>query len=210
MARRRSGALGWIILLIFGWGTYSALTSHPTNSTVQDNDVIAEPLFSPPAQTEVNQSSTASRSKILYVSASTLNVRATPSGNGTVLLSVPRGTSVVAVSQRGGWYEVKLTNGTTGWMNANYLSEAAPKTEVRVAAPPPPPKKQVDTSAVVQALIAQSQAAYPGNCACPYNTDRAGRSCGRRSAWSKGGGYAPLCYPQDVTSQMIADYLARR
>ena len=43
-------------------------------------------------------------------------------------------------------------------------------------------------------LIGQSLAQYSGNCPCPYNADRAGRSCGRRSAYSKPGGYAPLCF----------------
>lgn len=55
-------------------------------------------------------------------------------------------------------------------------------------------------------LIQQSISAYRGNCACPYNTASNGSSCGRRSAYSRGGGYAPLCYPEDVTRQMIADY----
>lgn len=30
-----------------------------------------------------------------------------------------------------------------------------------------------------RAIIQESLASYPGNCPCPYNTDRAGRSCGR-------------------------------
>ena len=50
----------------------------------------------------------------------------------------------------------------------------------------------------VQRQIRQSIANYPGSCACPYNVDRGGRSCGRRSAYSRGGGHAPLCYPADV------------
>lgn len=61
-----------------------------------------------------------------------------------------------------------------------------------------------------QALINRSIAAYPGNCPCPYNVDRAGRQCGRRSAYSKRGGYAPLCYPADVTPEMIASYRDRQ
>jgi hypothetical protein len=52
---------------------------------------------------------------------------------------------------------------------------------------------------IKQRLIRESIAAYPGSCPCPYNVDRAGRSCGRRSAYSRPGGYAPLCYPNDVS-----------
>lgn len=57
-----------------------------------------------------------------------------------------------------------------------------------------------------QALIERSIAMYPGNCPCPYNRDRAGRQCGRRSAYSKQGGYTPLCYPADVTPEMVAGF----
>ena len=56
---------------------------------------------------------------------------------------------------------------------------------------------------IKQRLIRESIAAYPGSCPCPYNTDRAGRSCGRRSAYSRPGGYAPLCYPADVTAAQV-------
>jgi len=54
-----------------------------------------------------------------------------------------------------------------------------------------------------QRLIRQSIASYPGSCPCPYSVDRAGRRCGGRSAYSRPGGYAPLCYPSDVTPAMI-------
>ncbi len=57
-----------------------------------------------------------------------------------------------------------------------------------------------------EALIKQSIAAYPGNCPCPYSHDRAGRRCGARSAYSKPGGRAPICYPTDVTAEMIRGY----
>ena len=59
---------------------------------------------------------------------------------------------------------------------------------------------------IKQELIRESIAAYPGTCACPYNVDRAGHSCGRRSAYSRPGGYAPLCYPNDVTKEMVEKY----
>jgi hypothetical protein len=54
------------------------------------------------------------------------------------------------------------------------------------------------SGASVQQAIRQSIAAYPGSCPCPYSTDRGGRRCGARSAHSRGGGRAPLCYPADV------------
>jgi hypothetical protein len=55
-------------------------------------------------------------------------------------------------------------------------------------------------------MIAQSIAQYPGRCPCPYFRDRAGRLCGRRSAYSRPGGYAPLCYPEDITDRQAIAY----
>ncbi|NJO35635.1 MAG: hypothetical protein HC869_23735 [Rhodospirillales bacterium] len=56
---------------------------------------------------------------------------------------------------------------------------------------------------VKQLIIQESIASYPGNCPCPYNRAANGSKCGKRSAWSKPGGYSPICYPEEVTPQMI-------
>lgn len=58
-------------------------------------------------------------------------------------------------------------------------------------------------------IIRYSIVSYPGNCPCPYNTARNGSLCGRRSAYNRPGGYAPICYDRDVTPEMIRDYRAR-
>lgn len=55
-------------------------------------------------------------------------------------------------------------------------------------------------------IIQQSIENYSGNCPCPYNVTRNGSMCGRRSAYSRAGGYAPICYPNDVTPDMIKHY----
>lgn len=57
-----------------------------------------------------------------------------------------------------------------------------------------------------QAIIQESLASYPGPCPCPYNVMRNGRACGTLSAYSKPGGYSPVCYASDVTAEMIAVY----
>jgi hypothetical protein len=56
---------------------------------------------------------------------------------------------------------------------------------------------------VKQLIIQESIASYPGNCPCPYNLAANGTKCGKRSAWSRAGGYSPICYPEEVTPQMI-------
>jgi hypothetical protein len=61
-----------------------------------------------------------------------------------------------------------------------------------------------------QSIIRDSIASYPGPCACPYSVMRNGRACGGRSAYSRPGGYAPICYPRDVTQAQIADWRRAR
>jgi len=70
----------------------------------------------------------------------------------------------------------------------------------------PAPSGHLTDAQIKKLLIAESIANYDGNCPCPYNTASNGSSCGRRSAYSRPGGYAPLCYPRDVTDDMVKEY----
>jgi hypothetical protein len=81
----------------------------------------------------------------------------------------------------------------------------------------PSTKRKVEaalTAAAIAAIIVQaSRAQYHAGgrpCACPDDSMRNGRACGGRSAYSRPGGAAPLCYPSDVTSAMIASYRQRQ
>lgn len=56
---------------------------------------------------------------------------------------------------------------------------------------------------IKQQIIRQSIASYSGSCPCPYNVDRGGRRCGARSAYSRPGGHAPICFASDVTPAMV-------
>jgi hypothetical protein len=71
-------------------------------------------------------------------------------------------------------------------------------------------KERLSNAEIVQQIIRDSIASYPGNCPCPYNSTRNGSACGRRSAYSKPGGYAPICYPNDVSTEMIQNYRKKR
>jgi hypothetical protein len=77
-----------------------------------------------------------------------------------------------------------------------------------LAAPMPALARDSD-AAIKQRIIRASIASYPGSCPCPYNTARNGSRCGRRSAWSRAGGYAPLCYPSDVSAADVRAYRRR-
>ncbi|MGJ5136869.1 hypothetical protein ACQR1V_02685 [Bradyrhizobium oligotrophicum] len=77
----------------------------------------------------------------------------------------------------------------------------------------PDTKHKVETAltaaAIVAILIKTSRDQYYSTghpCACPDDLMRNGRACGARSAHSKPGGALPLCYPADVTAEMIDKY----
>lgn len=67
-------------------------------------------------------------------------------------------------------------------------------------------KSSANDEAIKKKIIKESIADYPGNCPCPYNTAKNGSKCGKRSAYSRPGGYSPVCYASDVTKEMIKRY----
>ena len=67
-------------------------------------------------------------------------------------------------------------------------------------------KKRLSAAQIKKILIDESIAEYDGNCPCPYSRARNGSRCGKRSAHSRDGGAAPLCYPDDVTAEMVQGY----
>lgn len=69
--------------------------------------------------------------------------------------------------------------------------------------------RTVTDAQIKKAIIQESIQNYPGNCPCPYNTASNGSRCGKRSAWSRAGGYAPLCYDTDVTKDMVREWRER-
>jgi hypothetical protein len=69
-------------------------------------------------------------------------------------------------------------------------------------------KSSKSDAEIKQDIIRESIAGYSGSCPCPYNRDRAGRSCGKRSAYSRPGGASPVCYDADVTPKMVESYRA--
>jgi hypothetical protein len=66
------------------------------------------------------------------------------------------------------------------------------------------------TAAAIAAILIQASRdqyhAAGRPCACPDDRMRNGSACGGRSAYSRPGGAAPLCYTADVTPSMIEAY----
>ena len=102
--------------------------------------------------------------------------------------------------------------------------DSLPLTDSTVTAPPPDPAPIETPSALPDSkhpaltatevanikglLIQASIAEYNGSCPCPYSVARDGSSCGRRSAYSRAGGEEPLCYPDDVSDELVYGYWA--
>lgn len=65
---------------------------------------------------------------------------------------------------------------------------------------------RVPVPTLKEQMIQESIMRYAGNCPCPYHRDARGRQCGKRSAWSKPRGYSPLCYPADISADMVREF----
>jgi uncharacterized protein YgiM (DUF1202 family) len=136
-------------------------------------------------------------------------MREAPAAGSAVLDRLGSGQAVAVLEQRGDWVKVRhaLTQ-REGWMQAKRLTDTSPSAEEEVKPKPPSVGPTLATAAIAKLLIAESLASYPSSCPCPYNADRGGRSCGRRSAYTRPGGYAPLCFAKDITPEMVAAYRA--
>lgn len=64
-------------------------------------------------------------------------------------------------------------------------------------------------SEIKNLIIKESISKYHGNCPCPYNRASNGTRCGKRSAYSKSGGYSTMCYESDITEEIINNYKAK-
>lgn len=144
-----------------------------------------------------------------FISGNRVALREAPNTNGGIRDRLDAGKKVSLLGQEGQWSRIRdsLTQ-KEGWVASRFLSDKQPRKE-RAAKPAETIVKSppvISPSIIIQRIIAESVASYPGSCACPYSTDRGGRRCGNRSAYSKPGGYAPICFAGDVTKSMIEAY----
>ena len=59
-----------------------------------------------------------------------------------------------------------------------------------------------------QMIIRDSIASYAHACPCPYSENRAGRTCGTRSAYSRVRG-SVTCFPNDISDAAVSRYRER-
>lgn len=144
----------------------------------------------------------------LYVSGRRVPLRADPKPKGKILDRYDTGQTVEMLERSDGWIHVRHTRTQReGWIQAKRLRDAPPEVE---AEKPEAPRASpaLSTAEIAKLLISASIAAYPGPCACPYQSARNGSSCGRRAAYVRPGGSAPLCFAKDITPEMVAEYRA--
>ena len=96
----------------------------------------------------------------------------------------------------------------TGALASKPATPSAPESQQK-----PTDREVLTDAAIAVLLIATSIASYRAMgkpCACPNDRMRNGRRCGDNSAWSRPGGFKPLCYPSDITAGMIETYRAKK
>ncbi len=95
--------------------------------------------LAPIASARMHGDEDGSGGRAMRVTASSLNLRAGAGTDQTVLRSLSQGTLVTALEERGEWTQVRLEDGTTGWVSAKYLEPAkpaaAPRTPGQAAQP---------------------------------------------------------------------------
>lgn len=175
-----------------------------------NKEPIAPAIVQPPTQRSITPSALAPI-KRSYIRGKAVALRDGPGKSFEILDRYDGGREVDVLGTKGDWAQIRdrLTQ-REGWIFASLLSDTQPESPRQSAAPEPKAKPApggvpaIPDTAIIQRLIAASAANYPGSCPCPESYDRGGRRCGKRSAWAKGGGYAPLCYASDITPAMIA------
>jgi hypothetical protein len=232
MARRRrgtpqgGGAFALVLLAIIGLPfTLAGYLSRPSKPSSVPTAYAALPAssapssgtlqyyggFSPDAATTASQAPAVpevAAPETLYVSGGKVALRADPKPKGKILGRYGAGDAFEVVERSDGWVHVRyaLTQ-REGWIQAKQLRDRPPETEAEKAEPARA-SPALSAAEIRKRLIADSIASYPGPCACPYQSARNGYSCGRRAAYVRPGGYAPLCFAKDVTAEMVAEYRA--
>lgn len=228
MARRRRGSLGGIIVILGGaWliGQFvggedtkprPSITTENAPSQTTETVGVDKPISE--TKTEVGKPADATIVEApLWIRGNKVALRAGPGKEHAIFDRFNSGRRVDLLLADGEWSKVR--DGLTrreGWIASRFLVDQEP------SKPKPDAKKEeqklepvvVDTpdisdAMIIEKIIAASIASYSGNCPCPFNRDRAGRRCGKRSAYSRPGGESPICFVGDVTPNMIASFRNR-
>lgn len=195
--------------------TVSDGAAQPQPDAIETSKTVSETTLSETAHVDLRNFEREKQAEVLpvrFVAGKRVAFRKGPSTGGEILDRLDNGRKVLLISQSSDWSNVRdeLTQ-RDGWVASRFLGETPKlreekRSEKAAKAKEPAPVPTIPESTIIQRIIEESLASYPSSCACPYNTDRGGRRCGKRSAYSKPGGYAPICYAEDVSQTMIDAY----
>jgi Bacterial SH3 domain len=146
------GALGYFLLGSAGEQTRTPQTAEPPATTVQNSPetLVEAPSSTPgppaavppsvtaeaspevvpdtPIENTVTPQPTATSENLEYVFLQRpgVNIRSTPSANGPVLGTLPKGTRFTALSREGDWIQIESSR-LKGWINSQFLGPNKPR-----------------------------------------------------------------------------------
>lgn len=140
MAKRKSSFGGWVIA-----GLLAIVVFQCSKSADQSNSSTAA---RPPPTTAVTRSAPAPRPapiatvptntpaaiEIRYITASSLNIRANPNSQGSIVGRIAKGQRLTILERSGGWVRIQSPSGS-GWVSEQYTSTTKPQT---IYVPPAP------------------------------------------------------------------------
>lgn len=110
-------ANGWAFIStdsVSGWIRADKLTAEETNQTSTEQTNTIEPAEQTPATTEPQTG---------YISASSVNVRASASTSANVVTTLTRNTEVTIEGEENGWTRITTSTGVSGYVSSEYISD---------------------------------------------------------------------------------------
>lgn len=99
---------------VSGWIRADKLTAEEANQTSTEQTNNTEPAEQTPATTEPQTG---------YISASSVNVRASASTSANVVTTLTRNTEVTIEGEENGWTRITTSTGVSGYVSSEYISD---------------------------------------------------------------------------------------
>lgn len=99
-----------------GWVRLDKLTTEESQTIPEQETTTTETV-------EETTPPTTAEPKIGYISASSVNVRASASTSANVITTLTRNTEVTIESEENGWSRIKTTTGVSGYVSSEYISD---------------------------------------------------------------------------------------
>ncbi len=109
-----------LITLAFGCVSMkqSGEPEEPVTGEIQQEEVLSEPAAQ---EVEPIPEPVMPATEMVSVTASVVNIRSGPSTKNEVIAKVKRGDELEMLGQKGSWCNVKLSNGSEGWIYKKFV-----------------------------------------------------------------------------------------